>query len=392
MNVIDVLIMLFFLSALVRGIEHGLMQQICSTAGLILGILFGVLVQGKIIHLADDPASKALLVLITILTAIAIFGTLGDYLGGLLKSRVEQAKIKALAFIDKGAGSIIAGATLLLAVWLGAAIFNSVPMPWLERQLKNSVIVAELNKTLPPAPDIVAKLGHLIDPNSFPNVFTGLEPRIDTSKPLPSIGELDEAVQKTRASVVKIEGKGCGGISQGSGFVADTNLVITNAHVVAGVEQPYILDGNGRHPAEVLWFDPELDMSVLRTSGLKGAPLPLRADLTASGAPAAVLGYPGGGDFSAHPAVVVDSFKAIGRDIYNQSKTSREVYSLKADIRPGNSGGPLIDKTGNVIGLIFAESTTYDDVGYALTMARVVEGLEQAKNRGTTTLTGSCTQ
>jgi S1-C subfamily serine protease len=104
------------------------------------------------------------------------------------------------------------------------------------------------------------------------------------------------------------------------------------------------------------------------------------------------LGYPGGGDFTAGPAVVIESFKATGQDIYNQGKTTREVYSIKGSVQPGNSGGPLVNKEGDVIGVIFAESTTYDDVGYALTADSVIARLNTAKNRNTIVTTGGCTQ
>jgi S1-C subfamily serine protease len=286
----------------------------------------------------------------------------------------------------------MAGATLLLIVWLSASIFSSVPMQGLQRQIRNSFIIAQLNKSLPPAPDVVAKLGHFIDPNSFPEVFTGLEPKIDTDAPLPSIGDLDSAVKQTRASVVKIEGAGCGGISQGSGFVADTKLVITNAHVIAGVEQPFIVDAAGRHKAKILWFDPDLDIAVLKAEGLAGKPLALSSGIAGNGTHGAVLGYPGGGDLTADPATILDSFRAVGRDIYNRGETERKVYSVKSTIEPGNSGGPVIDKDGVVIGLVFAESTTYDEVGYALTMDEVIEGLALARDRSQTVGTGSCTQ
>lgn len=392
MNFVDVTIILFFISALVRGVELGLARQVCSTAGVLAGLFIGVFIQGKLIHLMQTPLSKAMLTLGVVIGAIAIFSALGELAGAYFKRHIERVRIAAVNHIDRGIGAVVSGATLLLAVWLGATIFSNVPSPGLERQLKSSVIIAALNKNLPPAPEIVSRLGHLIDPNSFPNVFTGLEPAIDTSRPLPSVGELDAAVQKTRASVVKIEGRGCGGISNGSGFVADSGLVITNAHVVAGVERPFVVDANGRHRAELIAFNPDLDVAVLRASGLAGSPLTMRGGLVEKGIPAAILGYPGGGDFTVGPAVIVDAFKAAGRNIYNQGQTVREVYSIKGEVEPGNSGGPLVDKNGDVIGLIFAESTTYSDVGYALTMDAVASELDQAKSRGTAVSSGSCAQ
>lgn len=392
MNVIDILILLFLISALVRGVELGMIRQLFSTVGIIGGLFVGALIQGMLINTVDTPAAKALLALCTILTAIAIFSSIGEYIGVRLKSHIHKFNLRWLNLGDRGLGSLVAGATLLLAVWLGAAIFSGAPTNSLTKQIHNSVIIAQLNKTLPSAPGIIARLGHLIDPNGFPNVFTGLEPRIDTDKPLPSIGELDDAVQKVRASVVRIEGKGCGGISNGSGFIADQNLIITNAHVIAGVADPYVIDATGKHKADVIWFDANLDMAVLRTNDVTGQPLDMLPDYVPNGTASAVLGYPGGGDFSANPSVVIDSFTALGRNIYNQGETKREVYSLKANIVPGNSGGPLVDRDGNVIGLIFAESSTYRDVGYALTMNQVIEGFNLAKDRNQTVSTASCTQ
>jgi S1-C subfamily serine protease len=332
------------------------------------------------------------LALVVIIASIGLLSTVGEYLGAHLKLRIERAKLKGLNTVDRTLGSILAGATLLAAVWLGATVFTNVPTDWLQKQLKGSVVIAQLNKTLPSAPGVVTRLGHLIDPNSFPNVFTGLEPRINTSRPLPSIGDLDGAVQKARASTVKIEGEGCGGISNGSGFVADKDLVVTNAHVVAGVKQPFVIDSAGRHRAQVVFFDPDLDMAVLRATGLAGQPLLIKGGNVANGSAAAILGYPGGGDFTANPAAIIDSFKAVGRNIYNQGETTREIYSLKGAVRPGNSGGPLVDPDGEVIGMIFAESTTYDNVGYALTTDRIITNLDSAKNRQSAVTTGSCMQ
>lgn len=393
MNIIDIVIILFFITALVRGVELGLIRQLCSTIGLFIGLFLGAFIQGKLIHLANAPSTKALLALVIIVTCVAVFSSVGEYIGVAIRRRIERARrAKFLDKADRATGSVVAGISVLLVVWLAAAIFSSAPLQGLQKQFQTSVIIAQLNKSLPAAPDVVSRLGHLIDPNSFPDVFTGLEPRIDTNAPLPSIGELDNAVQQTRPSVTKIEGGGCGGISQGSGFVAAENLVITNAHVVAGVKNPSVIDGEGRHRAEVIWFDPDLDMAVLRTTGLGGDPLPLKPDAALNGTAGVVLGYPGGGDFTAHPATILDSFKAIGRNIYNQGKTEREIYSVKSDIEPGNSGGPIVNKEGEVIGLVFAESTSYEDVGYALTMRAVIDGLNEAKLATSAVSTGTCAQ
>ena len=169
-------------------------------------------------------------------------------------------------------------------------------------------------------------------------------------------------------------------------------MVATNAHVVAGIKKPYIQDANGTHTASVIWFNPNLDFAVLRASNLAGPVLPIKTAVATPGTAAAVLGYPGGGGFSAKPAAVSDSFVARGRNIYGRGVTNREIYELRADIIPGNSGGPVIAGDGSVIGVVFAQSTAYDHVGYALTAQQINNDLQQALRRNALVGTGSCAE
>lgn len=390
MNWLDVIIVLFLIGAFIRGLQTGFVQQFFSTVGFILGIFAGAWLQGQLIGLVHSAQSKSLLSLLVILSCAMLCMTLGEYLGVRLKGKVE--KIKVVKKVDRAFGSILGVISILVAVWLGAAIFASVPVRGLQQQIHGSRIVASLNNALPSAPGVIAKLSHFINPNDFPKVFTGLEPKLATDAPLPELGELRDAVEKARGSVVKIAGEGCGGIVEGSGFMAAENLVITNAHVVAGVRNPSVIDTGGDHQAKVVWFDANLDIAILRTGGLAGEPLALNSNTVAKNTNSVVLGFPEGGGFTASPAVVIDSFTATGRDIYNQGTTRRSVHSIKADIRQGNSGGPLVAVDGSVIGLIFAESTTYADVGYALTMSQVISALNQAKDRTQALSTGNCAQ
>jgi S1-C subfamily serine protease len=390
MNWLDLFIVVFLLAAVIRGVEIGFIRQFFSTAGFFLGLFVGAWVNGKLLHLAQAPDTKAFLTLTTMMAAA--FGTmaLGEYIGWILKFKVSD---KPLANkLDRVFGSVLAGIALLAAIWLGAAIFRNVPNASWQKEIRTSSIVYILERHLPSAPSVLTTLGHLLDPNGFPQVFTGREPAPMADMPLPDMGEFNAAIETARASVVKIEGKGCGGIVEGSGFVASSREVITNAHVIAGVQEPMIVDAAGSHRATVVWFDPDLDMAVLRTSDLAGPPLVLHTPVANNGTAAAVLGYPGGGSLTAGGAAVLDSFTATGRNIYNQGETERAIYSLKATVQEGNSGGPLIDIEGRVIGVIFAKSTAYENVGYALTMEAVINGLNQAKHTVRGVSTGSCTQ
>lgn len=390
MNWLDLIIVLLLVGAFLRGLQSGFVQQFFSTLGVFVGIFFGAWIQGYLVGLVHSAQSKSLLSLVVILSSTILFMVLGELFGLRLKTKLE--KIGLIKRVDRILGCVLAMASILAAVWLGSAIFNKVPMLGIQQQIRSSRIVAGLNNLLPSAPGVIAQIGHFINPNGFPQVFTGLEPQLKTDTPLPDLGELRPAVEQARASVVKIAGQGCGGVVEGTGFVAGEGLVITNAHVVAGVEKPSIVDTTGNHEAMVVWFNPNLDIAVLRTDKLEGQALNLHSGKIAANSKAVILGYPGGAGFTASPAVVLDTFTATGRDIYNQTETKRTVHSVKADIREGNSGGPLLAADGSVIGLVFARSTAYPDVGYTLTMDQVINDFAQAKDKTEPTRTGACAQ
>jgi S1-C subfamily serine protease len=388
-NWLDLFIVLFLITALIRGTEIGFIRQFFSTFGFFAGLFLGAWINSQVIHLTSSPNSRALLsVLITLGLALA-FMTLGEYLGMMLKFRLRNARLTNK--LDKIFGSVLAVVTLLAAIWLGAAIFRGLPDSGWQRQISTSRIVTFLDNSLPSAPDLLTRLGYLLDPNSFPRVFSGLEPDLKTDAPLPDMGELNEAVQAARPSVVKIEGEGCNKLVEGSGFVSGPGEVITNAHVVAGVKDPFVLDQNGRHEADTIYFDPNLDLAILKTSGLAGKPLVLEADLVDDGTASAVLGYPSGAGFTAGPGAILDHFTAVGRNIYNQGETERQVYSIKTNIREGSSGGPAINVEGEVVGVIFAKSINYTGVGYALTMDQILRAIDKAREQDKPMSTSACT-
>lgn len=385
----DILIIAWVISALYRGHKIGLVQQLCSAAGFFGGLLLGAWIQPRVINLAHSTNTRAVLTVLTILGIALIGVTIAEYIGAHLKRRLQPKRVNKF---DNSLGSLLSVLWVLVSSWLIAAILNSSPLTPLQTTIRSSLIINQLNRVLPPAPSVIAGLGHLIDPNGFPDVFIGNEPIPGENVNLPALGDLAPAVNADKKSVVRIKGQGCGGIVAGSGFVAGTDLVATNAHVVAGIDDPYVQDANGNHQGRVIWFDPDLDFAVLRVSGLAGPSLHLATNTVPAGTAAAVLGYPGGGDFTVDPAAVLKQIKAIGRNIYGSGHTLRDIYEVQADVRPGNSGGPLVAKDGSVIGIVFAESTTYNHVGYALTASKVAGGLRQASTQTQVADTGQCAE
>jgi S1-C subfamily serine protease len=390
MNLVDLVILLFLISAMVRGFEIGSVRQIFSTVGFFGGLFLGAWIEPHFVHLAHTALSRSWLTMSITIGSALLFLLVGEYIGFIIKTRLIHHEIDK---VDRGLGTIVGAITLLGTVWIIGGILVSLPFPGLQSQLKNSMIVRILNQHLPSAPNVVADLSHVIDPNGFPKVFIGNEPApLNPNVSLPPLGVLTAAVAKDEPSVVKIEGDGCGGVVEGSGFIVAPDIVATNAHVVAGVPRPYIVDQSGVHQATAIRFDPNLDLAVLVTHGLTGAPLNIANSTYKDGTDAAVLGFPGGGNFTPVPAVVLDDFIATGRNIYDLGNTNRDVYEIKATVIPGNSGGPLITTDGTVIGVVFAESTTYNQVGYALTTPQVLSEIHQAESQNQTATTGSCAE
>ena len=389
MNAVDLLIILFVVISIARGYRIGLVRQAGSTLGFVAGLFIGSWLSNLVIGHISGTTSKSVYSLLIVLAVSFLFMTLGELGGIALKRKLTDRTANEL---DGTLGSVMAIITTLFAAWLIASILVLAPTSSFQQAVKGSWILSTLNHRLPPATKVLSSLNKLIDPNGFPQVFTGLEPHPNSQAHLPSLGSYDAVVASTKASVVKLEGAGCGGIVEGSGFVITRNEIATNAHVVAGVKNPKVLDGNGIHDARVIWFDANLDLAVLQVSGLAGKPLGITTTAQPTGTTGVVLGYPGGGSFDAQPAAVMDRFIAIGRDIYGQGVTRREVYSLQAHIIPGNSGGPLIGSDGTVLGIVFATSTQYNNVGYALTGQQVGGELAQAEKSNTTYSTGTCSE
>jgi S1-C subfamily serine protease len=389
MNIIDVLIILLTISAALRGRELGFVRQLFSSGAFFVGLYIGALLQPHLVAHASNSTTRLLFTVGTTLGCGLILLALGEYVGLKLKARIDRAHTNP---IDSLFGLLAGGVSLLLIIWLSAAILMSFPSPSIQNSLQGSAILKRLNLLLPDAPRVVASLGHLIDPNGFPEVFSGRQPDPPADYPAPSLGEMQPAVDRARASVVKIQGRGCGGIVEGSGFVVGHDLIATNAHVVAGIRRPVVLDGNGSHSSQVIWFDPDLDFAVLKVSNLAGSALVFNTDHVTHGTPAVVVGYPGGGSFEADPAAILDKFTAIGKNIYGQGSTERDVYEIAARVVRGNSGGPLLARDGSVLGVVFAESTTYEDVGYALSNTQVVSSIHQARAQDRVVGTGSCTE
>jgi uncharacterized membrane protein required for colicin V production len=379
MNALDFVLITFILIEALQGARIGLIQSFMSLASFWLGLLVGALLAPFTIHLVDSPSTMLLMGIMTVFGMATIFGLIGTSFGHHLHLLSQRFKLQKVNAVLGAAFSVV---VTIVIIWLVSAVFTGMPYRGLNAQLRNSALMNAIHVNLPPAPSVMAKIPNLLSPYNFPQVFIGKEPRPRASVDSATQAEIEQAVAAAGPSTVRIESVGCGGLVFGSGFVVAPNLVITNAHVVAGITSPVVdIDGT-RLVGKPVYFNPDQDVALLWVDDLTLEPLTLSDDSFPQDTRSVVLGYPGGGPFRAEPATILETLGAKGRDIYNEKPTLRVVYALQTTVESGNSGGPLVLPDGTVIGLIFARSDAYENLGYALTSAQVKSLISEASTTG----------
>ena len=387
MDALDIVIIILLLADIVRGARIGFSRQFFSFAGFWGGLFLAALLAPVVTHYTTSTTTRLAIILTITLVVVVALSSLGEFLGIKLAHLAHHFKV---GLLDRGLGGVFGAVLVGLSVWILTAMFLNLPSNTISQEIQQSRIVRLVDGVLPPAPSFIARIQRLIDPNGFPQVFLGPEPKAGAVDGVATTAEANRAIAADSAATVKIQGFGCGAEISGSGFIVAPGIVVTNAHVVAGISRPLVLDRNGIHPATALLFDPNLDLAVLRVPGLTTAPLTLTNSTVADGSHSIVLGYPGGGPFTASPGAVIQSYLATGRNIYDEGITARTIYEIDAVVQPGNSGGPLVLPDGTVIGVVFARSQVNDSVGYALTSGSISSDVHKGESSKTAVSTGAC--
>jgi S1-C subfamily serine protease len=387
MNIVDIVLLVVVAIAAIQGLRLGAILQVLTFGGFWIGLYLGALLASVTVTWVHSSTARTMVALATMLGVAVILGGVGRLVGARIVRRVHRGR---LGSVDSALGVVVAVVASLLAAWLIASTLVNSSYVQLNASIADSRIIRSLDTVLPAPPSVFSRVQSFLSAEGFPPVFAQLAPASAGPVPLAAAPQVQAAVAAAGGSTVKIVGAGCGDIQEGSGFVAAPGLVVTNAHVVAGIPHPTVEDASGVHPTEVVLFDPSYDLAVLRVQGLGERPLSLDTTSVDRGTAATVLGFPGGGPFTAVPAGVMAEFPAEGRDIYGQGLTVRDVYEIQAVVRPGNSGGPLVEPDGTVIGVVFSRSTTNGDIGYALTSPGVVPRVARAEAATSPVGTGAC--
>ncbi len=388
MTWVDLVILVLVGLAAVRGLRLGAVQQILSFGGFWLGLFLGALVAPFFAHSVSSPAAKAIIVIVTVLGAATIVGALGRIAGSFFSTALRRVH---LGGVDTVLGVGVAVVATLLACWLVASFLVNSRWSALDSAIGGSRIVQAMDKVLPAPPELFSKVESYMTQVGFPVAFAGIPPQVTGKVTLPNNAQTRSAVLADSASTVEIEGRACGLILEGSGFVVAPGYVVTNAHVIAGERHTYVLEDGGQYPATPVLYDPKLDISLLRAPTFSKPPLKLDSHLVTDGTASIVMGYPEDGPFTYGTAGVMALYDARGLDIYGNTYVTRQIYGLKAIVRPGNSGGPLAEPNGTVIGVVFARSTTNSQVGYAIASPAVLSTISPALHDTARVSTMGCT-
>ena len=389
MNLLDLLIVVALVAAAVGGYRLGFLARATSWIGLAVGLYVAARLLPSAVELLGEAAdsNSRLLVAFVVLIGGAFLGQgLGMLAGSRLRMALPPGPVRGA---DRGVGAVLGCLGVVLSVWFLLPAMSEVPGS-AARLTRSSRVAGVIDEVLPRPPETLQSLRTLVGDVDFPKVFEGLYRAPETGPPPAASGLSAAVLDQVKASTVKVEGKACSRIQDGSGFVVAPNTVVTNAHVVAGEKTTEVIRPDRRRvKATVTVFDAARDLAVLRVEGLGLAPIPMVDRTAGEGTQGVVLGHPGGQvPIAVAPSKINRRVQAVGRDLYDRRSTTRVVFILAARLAPGYSGGPLVTTTGEVAGVAFAIAPDREGVAYAVTDVELREAL--STNKGTPQSTGPC--
>lgn len=389
MNALDVLLLVLLLAYAVSGYWQGFITGAFATAGLLGGGLFGIWLAPTVLGDAAPSVWVSLGALFVVLLCASFGQALLQFVGSRLRARITWQPARALDAVGGAALSVVA---VLVVTWaLGVAV-TGAQLPWVSQQVRNSSVLGGVDGVMPArAVRALNSFNDVVGSSFFPRYLEPFAPeRIVEVGPPPARIAGDPQVQAAAESVFKIHGESsCGEGVEGSGFFYSPGRVMTNAHVVATVSTPRLVTEDGEVDTTVVYYDPDIDVAVLRVDGLAVPHLSFDREGEA-GDPAAVLGFPEDGPYDVQGARIRAEQRLRSPDIYGDGTVVREVYSVRSNIRPGNSGGPMVSPDGEVLGVVFAASVTDRSTGYVLTADQVGEAAARGLTSSDPVSSGPC--
>jgi S1-C subfamily serine protease len=387
---LDLAVLAVAFIAAISGWRSGALGSLLSFVGVVLGAVAGVLLAPHVVANIEGPRSKLFVTLFLILALVVVGEIAGVVLGRAVRGAIRNPGMRTL---DSTIGVALQIVAVLVAAWMLTYPLQTSDQPNLAAAVRGSLVLKEVDDVAPSwLRSVPRRLSALLDTSGLPDVLQpfGRTPIVAVDAPDAALSG-DPVVAAARQSVVKIRGvaPGCQKVLEGTGFVVAPNRVMSNAHVVAGAESATVeLDGR-TYDAYVVSYDPLADISILDVPDLDAPVLNFAQGEAATGTDAVVMGYPGGGDFVATPARIRETIELNGPDIYRSTTVTRQVYTIRGSVRQGNSGGPMIDRNGNVLGVVFGAAVDDADTGFVLTAEEVARQMEKL-NSTERVPTGAC--
>jgi S1-C subfamily serine protease len=360
----------FAVSGYRQGFIVGSLSFIGFVGGAVLGAEFGPAISRAIV--GGQTQQDVVAVILLVSGAI-----IGQFVASSIGTAMRQTMTgRSSTTLDAIGGSAVSVVSMLLIAWAIGSVLTASPFPVVVQQVNNSAVLGTMDKIMPtPAKTMFSEFRRMLASGPFPQVFSGIGAAHLFTVQAPDAAVLNSpGYLAARSRILKVQGtaSGCDRSIEGSGFVYAPHHVLTNAHVVAGVTQgPVVSTPDGTtHHASVVFYDPQVDVAVLYVPDLTMAPLRF-AGQAQNGANAIVAGYPLDHPFTAAPARIGGTQRAVGPDIYQTGQVDRQIYEIRATVEPGNSGGPLLSPAGTVYGVVFAAAVGTSDTGFALTSAEV---------------------
>ncbi len=373
-DLLDLILIALAAAFAVAGYRQGFIVGILSFAGFLGGAAVGASFAPALARsLVQGSAQQALVAIVAVFVAAMIGQLLASAIGAAVRSRVHW---RPATLIDSVAGAAVSVLSVLLIAWLiGSAVVNA-PFAMVTAQVQRSAVLHAVDGVMPAgARTMFSDFRSLLASGPYVQVFgaLGAEPALTVGPPNPAVLR-SAGLVSARDSIVKVMGiaPSCQRRIEGSGFVISPQHVLTNAHVVAGVMQSQTVTTRQglKLSASVVLFDPQRDLAVLWVPRLNAPALDFAGPANL-GDEAIVAGYPRDHPFTVVPARVGDDQLAQAPDIYQSKEVTRQIYSIRADVEPGNSGGPLLAPDGRVDGVVFAAAVGVKNTGYALTASEV---------------------
>ena len=392
MSWLDVAVIALAVAFAVSGFRQGFLTAALSFVGFFGGAVLGGQIADPIARRFAEESSGRVAVAVAVVLAVALAGqVLAVWVGAELRKRLTWQPAQT---VDAVLGAVVSVLAVLLVAWMVATPLAAAPSPTLAAAVRDSRVVRAIDQVVPPpVRTLYSSLRDVVRQYDFPEVFGPLVPTRVRNVPAPDQALLrSPAVARGRASVLKITGvaPSCARRIEGTGFVYTRDRIMTNAHVVAGVDRPQVEVGGRQRAATVVLYDPERDVAVLRVTDLGLRPLAFSGRAADTNDDAIVVGYPEDGGFFVGPARVRDRMEIRGPDIYDNRTVTRQIYSILGDVRSGNSGGPLLAPDGTVYGVIFAAAVDPQRTGFALTATAVAPDARAGGDATRGVPTGAC--